>query len=130
MEKWIQLLPGFRTGQLWKQIVAGIFYANFMLLHLLILLMVTTGDKDIRLAGAQIFVVFLLLVTVPLILLTIFPGVVQRLPLFGNPRTLPKVFAWVIGVLLLLAGTITILASLDKHHTANYYEKTLCRLRR
>jgi hypothetical protein len=83
-----KIIPGFRTGVLWKKIIASVFY--FMVFALLLA------------EGPGYVFAFIILFVPPYLLITNFPKAWRKLPFFKSKPISKKVSGIVLYLLLLL----------------------------
>jgi hypothetical protein len=119
VNKWTTVVPGFRTNKTWKKVMAGIFYGISLLVNVALLIGMF-GSQDSRITSLQVFISWLLVVTIPFIIATSFLGLGKRLPLFRSRRVVTKILAWAISLPLLFVGSIIVFGLLDSLHTKEY----------
>lgn len=103
MKNILKKIPGFRTGVIWKMVIAVIGYV-YMCLLLLNSRGVTPKDTVINL------LTFIIIVGIPFILATNLGNIRFRLPLFKN-NTLKSNIMGILVVLLIVSTIIMMLNS-------------------
>ncbi|MFF2909183.1 hypothetical protein [Paenibacillus sp. NPDC057934] len=122
-KKFKLLIPGFRTGRLWKKIIASIAYLVFLFFSFMMIL--GSGDpqassKDNMISRWENISIVCLLIIIPFILITNLGNIRKFLPLFKSKSIGKKIIAWVISFVILFIGMTTISAKLSSQHSFEY----------
>ncbi|OZQ68295.1 hypothetical protein [Paenibacillus odorifer] len=116
-------IPGFRTGRVWKKVIAGIAYPVFIFFSFMMVL--GSGDpqassKDNMISRWENISIVCFLIIIPFILITNLGNVRKFLPLFKSKNIGKKIIAWVISFVLVFIGMTTISAKLSSQHSFEY----------
>ncbi|WP_405117838.1 hypothetical protein MHB43_20165 [Paenibacillus sp. FSL H8-0317] len=117
------IIPGFRTGVIWKKVIASIFYVVGALFLSILVFGTFIGDnqtKDsvISLLGALSLIVFFGLI--PFILITNFLLIRRRLPLIKSKNWPLKIIGWTLSIIMLFICFGFSNFMLDKFYTEDY----------
>lgn len=124
MRKKIKLLiPGFRTGRVWKKIIATIAYPGLIFFSFMMIL--GSGDsqassKDNMISRWENISIICFLIIIPFILITNLGNIRKFLPLFKSKSIGKKIIAWVISFVIVFIGMTTISAKLSSQHSFEY----------
>lgn len=98
-------IPGFRSGMIWKKIVASIIYIISILIILVILTdgnKFTTSSQDNSVKQAQNYWIVVVIFIIPFLLVANSKGLLTRLPLFRSNRAWVKLIASLLTIPILL----------------------------
>ncbi|WP_054943351.1 hypothetical protein [Paenibacillus ihuae] len=117
------LIPGFRSGELWKKIIASIAYP--VLIFFSFMMILGSGDpqassKDNMISRWENISIVCFLVIIPFILITNLGNIRKFLPLFKSKSIGKKILAWVISFVIVFIGMTTISAKLSSQHSFEY----------
>ncbi|WP_438498111.1 hypothetical protein [Paenibacillus sp. IHBB 3054] len=124
MRKKIKLLiPGFRTGRVWKRIIASIAY--LVLIFLSFAMILGSRDplespKDNMISQWESISIIFFLVIIPFVLITNLANIQRFLPLFKSKGLWKKVIAWVISFVIVVIGLTTVSSKLSSQHSFEY----------
>ncbi|MEF2244222.1 hypothetical protein [Paenibacillus sp. IITD108] len=122
LKKFFSVVPGFRTGRLWKRILASIMY-----FVIFIVVAVTLGnasssvsslDSTILKWESAAFIFYL--IVIPFIILTNIGNLRNRLPLFRSHNAVKKITAWILSFVIVLVGLSYTSSFLSNKHSPEY----------
>jgi chemotaxis protein histidine kinase CheA len=122
-KKIISVIPGFRTGRLWKKIIACIVYP---ILCIIILVSILGGDAasvsslDKTISTWEDIALILFLVLIPFILITNTGGIRSNLPLFRSTSLFKKIMAWTLSLVIVFIGFGMTFSILGNKHSPEY----------
>ncbi|WP_316569133.1 hypothetical protein [Neobacillus sp. YIM B06451] len=128
MDKFINKVPGFRTGVIWKRIVACVGYPIMVLFSGMFIIFtgdgtLSTSKQDVYINYLSGFVLTLFIFVIPFILLTNLGGIHRKLPLLRSSSRVHKL----IGIPIYLSFWVTAftltLGQVDAFHTDDYKKK-------
>ncbi|MDO7908410.1 hypothetical protein Q5741_18580 [Paenibacillus sp. JX-17] len=115
-------VPGFRTGALWKKILASVFYVGVILTVIILILLKDNkiSGKDNLVISLQGVLFLLFLVIIPYLFIFDIMGVRARTPLLRSSKPLRIIIGSVIAVILLVVGLGITTMFIDKLHSQEY----------
>lgn len=123
MRKLASFIPGFRSGRLWKKIIAIIGYIILTFYFISLVLSnqdanVSSNDNIISTWDSIAMIIFILII--PFCLITNFGNIRSKLPLFKNPNVGIKIVAWIVSIIIIFLGWIITFSILDNLHSPEY----------
>jgi hypothetical protein len=117
------IIPGFRSGVIWKKVIASIFYGAGAIMFSMLVLGTFIGenqtkDSVINLLGALSLILFFGLI--PFILITNFLSIRRRLPLLKSKKWSLKIIGWTLSIPILLICFGFSNFMLDKFYSEDY----------
>ncbi len=122
-KKIISFVPGFRTGRLWKKIIASLTYP--VLIFAIIASIIGSNDPSVSSMDNSIsrwesVAVIIFFIVIPFVLITNTGKVRSKLPLFKNGNILKKTIAWIISFIFLFIGFGVLNSFLSNLHSPEY----------
>lgn len=122
IKKISSVIPGFRTGRLWKRIIACIVYLILLIVIIAILasnsLSVSSFDNTISKWESVALIFFLIII--PFILITNLGNIRNVLPLFKSSSIFKKIVAWTVSFVIIFIGYGLTNSYLSNKHTSDY----------
>jgi chemotaxis protein histidine kinase CheA len=121
--KIISAIPGFRSGRLWKKIIACIVYP--VLIIAIISLIVGSQDPsaqpmDNTISKWENVSLIFFLVLIPFTLLTNIGNIRSNLPLFKSSSRVKKIVAWTLSFVIVFVGMLFTSSTLSSKHSPEY----------
>ena len=116
------IIPGFRTNKRWKKIIAVIAYVYIVIATLGAMTPLDYGNEtDKILQSVEGLVMSLFVFVIPMIVITNFMGIRDKLPLFKRHKLVSTIVASFILVNVLLLIEVFIVNAIGKNYSEEYY---------